>query len=139
MVLRPTLFKILKTRMRGGHKCLNTRIYAARKCLWNSSGSNYSAGRRYGCIEAPFYDWRCSHTSLAGVAGGMIAGINPVAGAIAALFGWCSFALRSAPSPKPVRACRCHCDGSWYGLAGVLSGFVPNSSSFAKLLCLALS
>ncbi len=26
------------------------------------------------CIEAPFYDWRCSsHTSLAGVAGGMIA------------------------------------------------------------------
>ncbi len=58
--------------------------------LRNSSGSNYPTGRRYSCIEAPFMIGSAlSHTSLAGVAGGMIAG-NPVARSNCRLFGWCA-------------------------------------------------
>ncbi len=44
-------------------------------------------------VIAPFYDWRCSFTYLlAGVAGGMIAGINPGLPSNCRLF--VSFALR---------------------------------------------
>lgn len=76
-----------------------------------------------------------SHASLAGVAAGLIAGINPVAGATAA-------ALLSAGFIEVIRrrlADRAELaialvTSLGVGLAGVLSGFVPNGASFSSFL-----
>lgn len=72
-----------------------------------------------------------SHTSLAGVAAGLIGGISPVAGAVAACMAGAlciegirrRFRAYSELSVAIVMA-------TSIGIAGVLSGFVPNSSSF---------
>ena len=76
-----------------------------------------------------------SHASLAGVAAGLIAGANPVAGAGAAcvLSAFCIEGIR--------KRLEGHADlaiaiimAAGIGLAGVLSGFVPNSSTFSSFL-----
>ncbi len=76
-----------------------------------------------------------SHASLAGVAAGLIGGINPVAGATAA----CMAAALSIEDIR--RRFEGHADlaiavvtAAGVGLAGVLSGFVPNSSTFSSFL-----
>ncbi|MDD7368848.1 MAG: metal ABC transporter permease [Berryella intestinalis] len=76
-----------------------------------------------------------SHTSLAGVAAGLIAGINPVLGAaFACLVGaFCiegirlKFREQSELAVAVVMA-------TGIGFAGVLSGFVPNAASFSSFL-----
>lgn len=76
-----------------------------------------------------------SHASLAGAAAGLIAGISPVAGAACAcLIGALGiegirqrFEERSELAVAVILA-------AGIGLAGVLSGFVPNSASFTSFL-----
>lgn len=76
-----------------------------------------------------------SHTSLAGVAGGLIAGIDPVLGATIACLG----------AAGAIEMIRRRFEGHaelaiavvmslGIGLAGVLSGFVPNAASFSSFL-----
>lgn len=76
-----------------------------------------------------------SHTSLAGVAGGLIAGISPVLGAtiacVAAAFGIEVVRRRFAGHAELAIAIIMSCG---IGLAGVLSGFVPNTASFSSFL-----
>lgn len=76
-----------------------------------------------------------SHTSLAGVAAGLIASINPVLGATLACVAaaGCIEVIR--------RRFEAHAElaiaivtAAGVGLAGVLSGFVPNSSTFSSFL-----
>lgn len=76
-----------------------------------------------------------SHTSLAGVAGGLIGGINPVAGAaVACLAGaMCVEGVRKRFKDQSELAVAIVL-AAGIGLAGVLSGFVPNSSSFNSFL-----
>ncbi|WP_297157604.1 metal ABC transporter permease [uncultured Ellagibacter sp.] len=76
-----------------------------------------------------------SHASLAGVAAGLIGGLNPVAGATAA----CMAAALTVEGIR--RRFEGHADlaiavvtAAGVGLAGVLSGFVPNSSTFSSFL-----
>lgn len=76
-----------------------------------------------------------SHTSLAGVAAGLIGGVNPVAGATAA----CVAAALAIEGIR--RRFEGHADlaiavvmATGVGLAGVLSGFTPNSSTFSSFL-----
>lgn len=76
-----------------------------------------------------------SHASLAGVAAGLIAGINPVAGATVAALAAAGlveairrkFAQRADLAIAVVTA-------AGVGAAGVLSGFVPNGASFSSFL-----
>lgn len=76
-----------------------------------------------------------SHASLAGVAAGLIGGINPVAGATVAC-------MTSALAIEGIRRrFEGHADlaiavvmAAGVGLAGVLSGFTPNSSTFSSFL-----
>ena len=76
-----------------------------------------------------------SHTSLAGVAGGLIMGINPIVGAtvtcIAAAFG--IEAIRKK-LPEYAEMSIAIIMSAGVGLAGVLSGFVPNSAGFNSFL-----
>ncbi len=106
-----------------------------RGILSEATRSSYSAGRRYGCIEAPFYDWRCSfHIPLScRCCGAAIAGINPVARQLPLV--WVvlvevrrHFKEQSELAVAIVMVC------GGIGLAGVLSGFVPNSSSFNSFM-----
>ncbi|WP_294417661.1 metal ABC transporter permease [uncultured Senegalimassilia sp.] len=76
-----------------------------------------------------------SHASLAGVAAGLIGGINPVAGATVA----CVAAALAIEGIR--RRFEGHADlaiavvmATGVGLAGVLSGFTPNSSTFSSFL-----
>ena len=62
-----------------------------------------------------------SHSSLAGVAGGLIAGVDPVAGSVVACLAAAELAIAI------VMSCG-------VGLAGVLSGFVPSAASFSSFL-----
>lgn len=76
-----------------------------------------------------------SHTSLAGVAGGLVAGVSPVAGAVVACIAGAlcvegvrrRFREQSELAVAIVMA-------TGIGLAGVLSGFVPNASSFNSFM-----
>ena len=76
-----------------------------------------------------------SHTSLAGVAGGLVAGVSPVAGAVVACLAGAlcvegvrrRFREQSELAVAIVMA-------TGIGLAGVLSGFVPNASSFNSFM-----
>lgn len=76
-----------------------------------------------------------SHASLAGVAGGLVAGINPVLGSVIACLGASGaielirrrFTSRSELAIALVLAAS-------VGLAGVLSGFTPNAASFSSFL-----
>lgn len=76
-----------------------------------------------------------SHTSLAGVAAGLIGGIDPVLGAtiacVAAAFG-IEAIRRRFPGHAELAIAVIMSTG--IGLAGVLSGFVPNSASFNSFL-----
>ena len=76
-----------------------------------------------------------SHTSLAGVAAGLIAGINPVLGAtVAAVLaaGFVEVIRRRFEAHAELAIAIVMATG--VGLAGVLSGFVPNSSTFSSFL-----
>lgn len=72
-----------------------------------------------------------SHTSLAGVATGMVAGISPVAGALMACVvgAFCIEGIRSKFKEHAELAVAIVM-AVGIGLAGVLSGFVPNASNF---------
>ena len=81
-----------------------------------------------------------SHTSLAGVAGGMIAGISPVAGAITACLGGalCVEGVRRHFKDQSELAVAIVM-AAGIGLAGVLSGFVPVSFiNFGFVIAVAL-
>jgi zinc transport system permease protein len=76
-----------------------------------------------------------SHTSLAGVAAGLIMGVNPVLGAIAA----CIAAALSIEAirkkiPKYSEMSIAIIMSAGVGLAGVLSGFVKNAANFNSFL-----
>lgn len=75
------------------------------------------------------------HASLAGVAAGLIGGINPVAGATVACVG-ASFCIEGIRRRLESRAdlAVAVIMAAGIGLAGVLSGFVPNSSTFSSFL-----
>lgn len=72
-----------------------------------------------------------SHTSLAGVAAGMVGGISPVAGAVMACLGGalCIEAIRRRFAEYAELAVAIIM-AVGIGLAGVLSGFVPNAANF---------
>ena len=74
-----------------------------------------------------------SHTSLAGVAAGLLLGVNPVAGAacVAASFG-IEAIRRKLPRYSEMSISIIMSAG--IGLAGVLSGFVKNSANFNSFL-----
>ena len=76
-----------------------------------------------------------SHASLAGVAGGLVAGVNPVAGAtVACLFAACCIeAVRKRLGNRGDLAIAVIL-AAGVGLAGVLAGFVPNSATFSSFL-----
>ena len=76
-----------------------------------------------------------SHASLAGVAAGLIGGINPVAGAGAACIvsAFCIEGIRTRLEGRADLAIAIIM-AAGVGLAGVLSGFVPNSSTFSSFL-----
>lgn len=76
-----------------------------------------------------------SHTSLAGVAGGLVAGISPVAGAVIACVAGalCIEGIRRRFRDQSELAVAVIM-ATGIGLAGVLSGFVPNASSFNSFM-----
>lgn len=76
-----------------------------------------------------------SHTSLAGVAGGLIAGVNPIVGAVIACTG-AAFGIEAIRKkfPKYAEMSIAIIMSAGVGLAGVLSGFVQNSASFNSFL-----
>ena len=76
-----------------------------------------------------------SHTSLAGVAGGLVAGVSPVAGAaIACLAGaFCIEGVRRRFREQSELAVAIVL-AAGIGTAGVLSGVVPNAASFSSFL-----
>lgn len=76
-----------------------------------------------------------SHTSLAGVAAGLIMGINPVAGAAAACI-IAAFGIEAIRRklPRYSEMSIAIMMSAGIGLAGVLSGFVKNSANFNSFL-----
>ena len=76
-----------------------------------------------------------SHASLAGVAAGLIGGINPIAGASAAciIAAFCIEGIRTRLAGRADLAIAIIM-AAGVGLAGVLSGFVPNSFVFSSFL-----
>ena len=76
-----------------------------------------------------------SHSSLAGVAGGLIAGVDPVAGSVVACLaaaGAIEFVRRRFEGHAELAIAIVMSCG--VGLAGVLSGFVPSAASFSSFL-----
>ena len=73
-----------------------------------------------------------SHTSLAGVAAGLLLGVNPVAGAAAACVAGIEAIRRKLPRYSEMSISIIMSAG--IGLAGVLSGFVKNSANFNSFL-----
>lgn len=76
-----------------------------------------------------------SHTSLAGVAGGLIVGINPVIGAVIVCIG-AAFGIEAIRKkfPKYSEMSIAIIMSAGVGLAGVFSGFVKNTASFNSFL-----
>ncbi len=76
-----------------------------------------------------------SHASLAGVAAGLIAGVNPVLGATMAslVAASCVEAIRRRFAGRAELAIAVVMSAG-VGLAGVLSGFVPNAATFSSFL-----
>lgn len=76
-----------------------------------------------------------SHTSLAGVAAGLIAGVNPVLGATVAslVAASCIEAIRRRFADRAELSIAIVMSAG-VGLAGVLSGFVPNGATFSSFL-----
>lgn len=76
-----------------------------------------------------------SHTSLAGVAGGLIMGINPVVGAIfTAVFAAFGIELIRKKFPKYAEMSIAIIMSAGVGLAGILSGYVKNAANFNSFL-----
>jgi len=76
-----------------------------------------------------------SHTALAGVAGGLIMGINPILGAIAAcILAALGIELIRKKIPRYAEMSIAIIMSAGVGLAGVLSGFVKNPASFNSFL-----
>ena len=73
-----------------------------------------------------------SHTSLAGVAGGLVAGASPVAGACVGGALCIEGIRRKFKDQSELAVAVVMATG--IGLAGVLSGFVPNASSFNSFM-----
>lgn len=76
-----------------------------------------------------------SHMSLAGVAGGLLIGINPILGSVIACIG-AAFGIEAIRKriPKYAEMAIAIVMSAGVGLAGVLSGFVPNSANFNSFL-----
>ena len=76
-----------------------------------------------------------SHTSLAGVAGGLLLNINPVLGATVACIG-AAFAIEAIRKklPRYAEMSIAIIMSAGVGLAGVLSGFVKSATSFNSFL-----
>lgn len=76
-----------------------------------------------------------SHTSLAGVAGGLIIGINPILGALVTCIG-AALAIEAVRKkfPRHGELAIAVMMSAGVGLAGVLSGFVPNGANFNNFL-----
>lgn len=76
-----------------------------------------------------------SHTSLAGVAAGLLLGINPVVGAIAvSIIAALSIEVIRKKLPRYSELSIAIVTSAGIGLAGVLSGFVSNSANFNSFL-----
>jgi zinc transport system permease protein len=76
-----------------------------------------------------------SHTSLAGVAAGLIIGINPILGAtISCIMGALSIEVIRTKFPKHSEMAIAVMMSAGVGLAGVLSGFVKSSVNFNSFL-----
>lgn len=76
-----------------------------------------------------------SHTSLAGVAAGLIIGINPVLGAIVfSIIAALSIEVIRKKLPRYSELSIAIVTSAGIGLAGVLSGFVSNSANFNSFL-----
>lgn len=76
-----------------------------------------------------------SHTSLAGVAAGLIIGINPILGAtIACIMGALSIEVIRKKFPKYSEMAIAVMMSAGVGVAGVLSGFVKSSVNFNSFL-----
>ncbi|NLW12467.1 MAG: metal ABC transporter permease [Clostridiaceae bacterium] len=76
-----------------------------------------------------------SHTSLAGVAAGLLLGINPVLGAIAvSIIAALSIEVIRKKLPRYSELSIAIVTSAGIGLAGVLSGFVNNSANFNSFL-----
>lgn len=76
-----------------------------------------------------------SHTSLAGVAAGLLLGINPVLGAIAvSIIAALSIEVIRKKLPRYSELSIAIVTSAGIGLAGVLSGFVSNSANFNSFL-----
>lgn len=76
-----------------------------------------------------------SHTALAGVSAGLIMGINPIVGAIAmSILAALSIEAIRRRIPKYAELATAIVMSAGIGLAGVLSGFVPNAANFNSFL-----
>jgi zinc transport system permease protein len=76
-----------------------------------------------------------SHASLAGVAVGLIAGINPVAGSVAAcIIGAFSIEAVRKIFPRYAEISLAVILSTGVGLAGVLTGFMPNAANFNSFI-----
>lgn len=76
-----------------------------------------------------------SHTALAGVSAGLIMGINPIVGAIViSILAALSIEAIRRRIPKYAELATAIVMSAGIGLAGVLSGFVPNAANFNSFL-----
>lgn len=76
-----------------------------------------------------------SHTALAGVSAGLIMGINPIVGAIAmSILAALSIEAIRRRIPKYAELATAIVMSAGIGLAGMLSGFVPNAANFNSFL-----
>lgn len=76
-----------------------------------------------------------SHTSLAGVAAGLVLGINPIAGAVMmCVISGLSIEVIRKKLPKYAEMAIAITMSAGIGLAGVLSGFVKSSANFNSFL-----
>lgn len=76
-----------------------------------------------------------SHSALAGVSAGLIMGINPIVGAIAvSILAALSIEAIRRRIPKYAEMATAIVMSAGIGLAGVLSGYVPNASNFNSFL-----
>ncbi len=76
-----------------------------------------------------------SHTSLAGVAGGLVMGVNPILGAVVAtIFAALGIEAVRKRMPQYAEMSIAIIMSAGIGLAGVLSGFVKNAANFNSFL-----
>ena len=101
-------------------------VYAAGVCCRNFAGGGCALRRNGRCLQtSSMIGDALSHTSLAGVAAGLLLGVNPVAGAAAACVA-ASFGIEAIRRklPRYSEMSISIIMSAGIGLAGVLSGFV---------------